>query len=244
MAGWLKKILGRGREVTPRCAAVVAAAGSSRRMGGQDKLLLPLGETPVLLRTLQALEGCPYIAEIIVVTREELIVPISGLCREAALSKISSIVTGGETRTHSVLAGIRQVKGEMELVAIHDGARPLVSQQVLEEVILRAAQCGAAAPAVAVKDTIKRACDGIVQQTLERSELFAVQTPQVFQPDLIRAALTKALEDGAVLTDDCSAVERLGIGVALTQGDYCNLKITTPEDLAAAEAYLAWRDER
>ena len=136
-----------------------------------------------------------------------------------------------------------EVSDQAELIAIHDGARPLVSQEVLERAIVRAAQCGAAAPAVPVKDTIKRARDGMVEATLNRSELFAIQTPQVFQGDLIRTALIKALEEGAELTDDCSAVERLGIGVALTQGDYRNLKITTPEDLAVAEALLEWEDE-
>ena len=106
-----------------------------------------------------------------------------------------------------------------------------------------AARRGAAAPAVPVKDTIKRAKDGVVEATLERSELFAVQTPQVFQADLIRTALTRAIEENAPLTDDCGAVERLGIGVALTQGDYRNLKLTTPEDIAMAEALLEWEDE-
>ena len=112
-----------------------------------------------------------------------------------------------------------------------------------EEVRNAARECGAAAPAVPVKDTVKRAKDGLVSATLERSELFAVQTPQVFEPSLLKAALSKALEDGAELTDDCAAVERLGIGVALTQGEYRNLKITTPEDMAVAEALLAQWDE-
>ena len=160
------------------------------------------------------------------------------------MSKVRKVIGGGATRTHSVLAGLGELSSGAELVAIHDGARPLVSQEVLETVIFRAAECGAAAPAVPVKDTIKRARDGLVEATLERSELFAVQTPQVFQVDLIKAALVKALEDGAALTDDCGAVERLGIGVSLTQGDYCNLKITTPEDLAVAEALFAWREQQ
>ena len=173
-----------------------------------------------MLHTLRALELCPYLAEIIVVTREDLIVPIGQLCRDAGLSKVRKVIVGGATRTHSVLAGLGELPSGAELVAIHDGARPLVSQEVLETVIFRAAECGAAAPAVPVKDTIKRARDSLVEATLERSELFAVQTPQVFQVDLIKAALVKALEDGAALTDDCGAVERLGIGVSLTQGDY------------------------
>ena len=142
-----------------------------------------------------------------------------------------------------MLAGVRELDPKAELAAVHDGARPLVSQAVLEGAILRARECGAAAPAVPVKDTVKRAKDGLVSATLERSELFAVQTPQVFEPSLLKAALSKALEDGAELTDDCAAVERLGIGVALTQGEYRNLKITTPEDMAAAEALLAQWDE-
>ena len=244
MAGLLSRLLGRKRREAPlRCSAVVPAAGSASRMKGRDKLLLPLDEQPVLVRTLGALSACPYITEIIVVTREDLVVPIGGLCRDCALEKVRKIVVGGATRTHSVLAGLEELDPGAELVAIHDGARPLVSQEVLETVIRRAAQCGAAAPAVPVKDTVKRARDGLVLDTPDRGELFAVQTPQVFQTDLIRAALARALEEGAVLTDDCSAVERLGIGVALTQGDYRNLKITTPEDMAVAEALLHWEEE-
>ena len=242
MAGLLGRLFRRRREEEMRCSAVVPAAGSSTRMG-QDKLLLPLGEQPVLLHTLRALELCPYITEIVVVTREELIVPIGQLCRDAALEKVRKVIVGGATRSHSVLAGLGELSPDAELAAIHDGARPLVSQVVLEAVIRRAAECGAAAPAVPVKDTVKRARDGLVAATLDRAELRAVQTPQVFQTDLIKAALARALAEGAELTDDCAAVERLGIGVALTEGDYCNLKLTTPEDLAVAEALLAWRDE-
>ena len=242
MAGLLGRLFRRRREEL-RCSAVVPAAGSSTRMG-KDKLLLPLGEQPVLLHTLRALDACPYITEIVVVTREELIVPIGQLCRDAALDKVRKVIVGGATRSHSVLAGLGELSPDAELAAIHDGARPLVSQAVLEAVIRRASECGAAAPAVPVKDTVKRARDGLVTATLDRAELRAVQTPQVFQVDLIKTALQKALEDGAELTDDCTAVERLGIGVALTEGDYCNLKLTTPEDLAVAEALLAWREEQ
>ena len=243
MAGLLGRLFRRQRGPELRCSAVVPAAGSSTRMGGQDKLLLPLDGQPVLLHTLRALDMCPLITEIIVVTREELIVPISQLCRDGGLGKVRKVVVGGETRAHSVLAGLGELSPDAELAAIHDGARPLVSQTVLETVIRRASECGAAAPAVPVKDTVKRARDSVVEATLDRSELFAVQTPQVFQTDLIKTALARALAEGAALTDDCGAVERLGIGVALTEGDYCNLKVTTPEDLAVAEALLIWREE-
>ncbi len=219
------------------CTAIVPAAGLSTRMGA-DKLLLPLGETPVLLWTLRALEGCPYITEIILVTREDLIVPLGQLCKDAALEKVSKVVVGGDTRTQSVLAGLREAAPGAELIAIHDAARPLVSLGVLNEVVEEAIRTGAAAPAVPVKDTIKRAVDGVILNTPDRSELYAVQTPQVFEHGLILGALEKAVADGAELTDDCSAVERLGMPVHLTAGSYDNIKLTTPEDLTVAEAIL------
>lgn len=225
----------------PRCAAVVPAAGSSTRMG-QDKLFATLGGIPVLVHTLRALESCPSIGEIIVVTRPDHLVEVGKLCREAALYKVSKVVAGGATRTESVLAGVKAVGEEYPLVAIHDGARPLVSREVVEDAIAAAATGSAAAPAVPVKDTVKEAECGIVTATPDRSRLFAVQTPQVFDTDLIRTALTRAVEEGATLTDDCGAVERMGVPVALTQGSYTNLKITTPEDLAVAEALLDWRN--
>ncbi len=226
------------------CAAVVAAAGSSERMEGEDKIMLPLREEPVIVHTLRALEYCPYIQEIVVVTREDLIVPVSRLCSDYFLTKVRKVVLGGETRAHSVRLGMLEVSDQAELIAIQDGARPLVTPEVLEEAILTAARCGAAAPAIPVKDTIKRAVGGVVEETPERSELFAVQTPQVFESDLIRAALHRAVEENLPLTDDCSAVERLGMKVTLTRGSEENIKITTPADLAVAEALLDWRDRR
>lgn len=228
----------------PYCAAVVAAAGSSARMGGEDKIMLPLMGEPVIVHTLRALEYCPYIQEIIVVTREELIVPLSKLCADYFLTKVSKVLLGGDTRTRSVRLGVAEVSDKAELIAIHDGARPLVTPEVLEDVILTAARCAAAAPAIPVKDTIKRAADGIVTQTPDRSELFAVQTPQVFEADLIRAALQQAVEEDVPLTDDCAAVERLGMKVTLTRGAEENIKITTPSDLAVAEALLQWRESQ
>ena len=127
-------------------------------------------------------------------------------------------------------------------IAIHDGARPLLPPDVLEEVLHRAAQTGAAAPAVPITDTVKRSENGLAVETVDRSTLFAVQTPQVFQADLIRAAVQKALEDGEVLTDDCAAVERLGMKVSLTRGSRENLKLTTPFDLIVGEAILDARE--
>lgn len=226
------------------CAAVVVAAGSSTRMEGQDKIMLLLREEPVIVHTLRVLEYSPYIQEIVIVTREDLIVPISKLCTDNFLTKVTKVVIGGETRAHSVQKGIAEVSTKAELIAIQDGARPLLTTEVLEEVVLTAAKCGAAAPAIPVKDTIKRAANGIVEGTPDRSQLFAVQTPQVFEADLIRAALYQVVEERLPVTDDCSAVERLGMKVTLTKGSEENIKITTPSDLFVAEAMLQWREIR
>lgn len=218
--------------------AVLVAAGSSTRMGF-DKLSFDLGGETVLERSVRAFDECPEVDELVIVTGA------SGENAQRAAARCKKpvrLVKGGSTRAESARSGVAAAYGR--LVAVHDAARPFVSQSVIADTIAAAARCGAAAPAVPVKDTIKRARDSLVEATLERSELFAVQTPQVFQVDLIKAALVKALEDGAALTDDCGAVERLGIGVSLTQGDYCNLKITTPEDLAVAEALFAWREQQ
>lgn len=218
--------------------AVLVAAGSSTRMGF-DKLSFDLGGETVLERSVRAFDECPEVDELVIVTGA------SGENAQRAAARCKKpvrLVKGGSTRAESARSGVAAAHGR--LVAVHDAARPFVSQSAITDTIAAAARCGAAAPAVPVKDTIKRARDSLVEATLERSELFAVQTPQVFQVDLIKAALVKALEDGAALTDDCGAVERLGIGVSLTQGDYCNLKITTPEDLAVAEALFAWREQQ
>lgn len=238
--GLFGKVFGKVSAPAIRCTAVVPAAGRSVRMG-EDKLFLPLGDSPVLLRTLWALEQCEGITEIVVVTREDQIVPVGQLCRDAGLIKVHKVVVGGETRTESVLAGLREADPSAELIAVHDAARPLLTGALLEEVLKAAAQYGAAAPAVPVKDTIKRAVKGVVESTPDRSELFSVQTPQVFEHGLLLGALEKALAEGAQLTDDCSAVERLGMPVHLTAGSYENIKLTTPEDLAVAESILERR---
>lgn len=223
------------------CSAVVVAAGNARRMEGIDKILTPLGEFPVLVHTLYALQDCPSIDEIIVVTRMDLLVEVSHICRDLPLEKVRKIVVGGVERIHSVQAGLREVDPRATLIAIHDGARPLVTQEILEQTIARAAQTGAAAPAIPVTDTIKRAENGRSTDTVDRSDLWAMQTPQVFEAGLIRAATEKALADGQLLTDDCAAVERLGMPVSLTQGSKENIKITTPLDLVLGEAVLEAR---
>ena len=230
----------------PHCAALVAAAGSSTRMGGgTNKLLLPLDGIPVLIRTLDALQRAERVDEIIVATREEELVEIAQLCHTYGITKCKKVVRGGESRAHSVMLAALEADKSMELLAVQDGARPLVTPELIDSVIAAAARCGAAAPAIPVKDTIK--CvreDGAVAQTLDRSALRAVQTPQVFTADVLKAALQSVLEQGIEVTDDCGAVERLGKVVFLTEGEETNLKITTPADLVLAEAILKDREER
>lgn len=229
----------------PRCAALVAAAGSSSRMGGVNKLLEPLDGIPVLARTLTALQLAEQVDEIVVATREEDLVEISHLCQTYGITKCTKVVRGGESRAHSVLLAALEASPETELLAVQDGARPLVTPELIGRVITAAARCDAAAPAVPVKDTVKTVReDGAVEQTLDRDALRAVQTPQVFQADLLKAALQSAVENQIPITDDCSAVERLGKVVFLVEGDEENLKITTPVDLVVAEAILQAREER
>lgn len=223
------------------CSAVVVAAGSARRMEGIDKVLAVLGELPVLVHTLYAFQDCPAFDEIVVVTREDLLVEVSRLCRDFDLTKVTKVVVGGAERIDSVRAGLREVRPDAALIAIHDGARPLVSQEILSEAVERAAVTGAAVPAIPVTDTIKRGEGGQTVETVDRSTLWAVQTPQVFESGLIRAAIEKAAADGVSLTDDCAAVERLGMKVSLTHGSRENIKITTPFDLMLGEVILEAR---
>ncbi|MDE7171905.1 MAG: 2-C-methyl-D-erythritol 4-phosphate cytidylyltransferase [Oscillospiraceae bacterium] len=227
----------RKKEAGPACSAVVVAAGASTRMGF-DKVLAEVGGVPVIVRCLEVFQQAPGITEVVVVTREDLVPDVARLCQEFGLSKVTKVIRGGENRTQSARMGTLECDRKAKLIAIHDGARPFVTVRVIEDAIAQAAVNGAAAPAVPVKDTVKEANGGIVERTLKRENLYAIQTPQVFDGDLIRAALQKALDDGAQLTDDCAAVERMGMKVVLTAGDERNIKLTTPTDLLIGEALV------
>ena len=219
--------------------AVLVAAGSSTRMGF-DKLSFDLGGETVLERSVRAFDECPEVDELVIVTgaSDENAQRAAARCKKPV-----RLVKGGSTRAESARSGVAAAHGR--LVAVHDAARPFVSQSVIADTIAAAARCGAAAPAVPVKDTIKTVAeDGAVTGTPDRSTLRAVQTPQVFEADLLKASLQSALENEVPVTDDCSAVERLGKVVYLIDGDEENLKITTPVDLVIAEAILAEREGR
>lgn len=228
----------------PLCTAIVPAAGSSARMGGENKLLMHVAGVPVLQRTLQAIDQTELVTEIIVATRADTLEEVAALCASAGLRKKVKVVCGGATRTESVLAAAVEADPRSKLLAVHDGARPLVLPADFDHVIRFACNTYAAAPAVPVTDTVKVAdATGLITGTPDRSTLYAVQTPQVFQADLLKAALQAAVQEGVTLTDDCAAVERLGKQVYLTEGNRENMKITTPIDITIAEAILAGREQ-
>ena len=234
----LSKLTKAGRKVLPlqKCGAVIVAAGSASRMGGIDKVMAALKGEPMIVRTVRAFQNCDAIKEIIIVTREDLIRPISGLCSK--MDKVKAVVVGGSSRQESVGLGLNALSSDIQLAAIHDGARPLITDAVIDRTVRAAHSYGAAAPAIPVKDTIKVVKSGLVFATPDRETLRAVQTPQVFDYDLLRGALKKAEEEQAALTDDCSAVERMGMSVKLVEGEERNLKVTTPLDLKIAALLL------
>ena len=216
------------------CGAVIVAAGSASRMGGIDKVMAPLGGEPMIVRTVRAFQDCDAIREIVVVTREDLIRPITSLL--SSMDKVIAVVAGGASRQESVHLGLNTLSKKVQLAAIHDGARPLVSYEVIDRTVRAANTYGAAAPGIPVKDTIKRVQGGVVTDTPDRASLRAVQTPQVFDFDLLRGALKQV--EGENLTDDCAAVERMGMKVKIVEGAEENIKITTPMDLKIAEMLL------
>ena len=218
------------------CGAVIVAAGNASRMGGIDKVMAQLGGEPMILRTVRTFQNTDSIREIVVVTREDLIMPIMKLC--APFEKVTAVVAGGSSRQESVMHGLNALSSKVQTVAVQDGARPLVTWQLIDRVVRAGDTYGAAAPAIPVKDTIKTVKGGVVLETPDRKLLQAVQTPQVFDFELLRGALKKAKEDGAEVTDDCSAVERLGMSVKIVEGDEKNIKVTTPMDLKIAELFL------
>ena len=218
------------------CGVVVVAAGSASRMGGIDKVMAELKGEPMIVRTVRNFQECDAVSEIVIVTREDLIVPISNLCR--SMDKVKAVVVGGKSRQESVNLGLNVLSDKVKLAAVHDGARPLITWQVIDRAIRAANTYGAAAPAIPVKDTIKVVEGRVVKNTPDRATLFAVQTPQVFDFDLLRGALKKAEQEGAQVTDDCSAVELMGFKVKIVEGDERNIKVTTPMDLKIAEMLL------
>lgn len=224
------------------CSAVVLAAGNSQRMG-KDKILMPIGGKPVIAHTLTALERSEFIHEIVVVTKYESLQEVADICHNYGISKVSRVVLGGKTRLESSLIGVNNVSEEATLIAIHDGARPFLGDNLIGRVVHAAQAHGAAAPAVTSTDTVRILnSKGAVIETPQRELVALMQTPQVFMAEMIKISLAKAQEKGVKLTDDCSAVEALGYKVTVVAGEADNIKLTTARDLYIAEGILAERN--
>ena len=239
----LLNLFKKSEKKEPHCSAVIVAAGSSQRMGS-DKLMMKLGEIPVLARTLMAFQSSPLVDEIVVVTRLDKLQEIADLCKEYGIDKVSRVIAGGKTRTESALAGVSEVSSSAKLIAIHDGARPLVTADVILRTVYAAAEHMAAAPAVPSVDTLKAVdAEGCIIGTVDRETTLRIQTPQIFRAELIKGALTKAVEKGMMLTDDCAAAEMMGVRAKTVLGDEDNIKITTPRDMLFAAEILKERGE-
>lgn len=233
----------RKKQKDPHCSVVVVAAGSSERMGA-DKMLMTLGAKPVIIRTLMAFQQSPMVDDIVVVTKAEKIMGLADMIKLYDISKVTQVISGGATRMESALAGVSAVRKGAKLIAIHDGARPLVTQDLIRRVVESANEYMAAVPAVRCVDTMKQVDgNGVITGAVDRDSVVRVQTPQVFDADVIKGALTKAVEKNLPLTDDCSAMDMMGVKTHVVEGDTGNIKLTEPADMIVAEAILKSRGE-
>lgn len=221
-------------------SAVITSAGSSTRMG-VNKQLLPIGDTNVIGLSMLAFEKAPSIAEIIIVTREEDFDAVRETAAKLNITKLVNVVSGGDTRQKSVFNGVRKTSEATKLIAVHDGARPLVTPEIIERTIADARVFGAATAGMPVKDTIKTVSGGLITDTPDRSSLYITQTPQVFKKSVYFRGMEFSLEHSLDFTDDCQLAEAVGIKVCMTEGSYTNIKITTPEDIIVARAIMGER---
>jgi len=221
---------------TTNTAAVIVAAGSSSRMGGVDKIFASVAGRSVIAHSLVAFEQHPHIGAVVIVFRPDLLNKGAALVSENKCTKVQAIVTGGDRRRDSVEAGLDALPETCRWVLIHDGARPCLRPEIINRGLATAGEFGAAVAAVPVKDTIKIVeTDKTVVETADRTKLWAVQTPQIFRLDVLRAAYNAISEE---TTDDAALVEKLGHGVKVFMGSYENIKVTTTEDLEIVEAFL------
>jgi len=221
-------------------AVIVSAGKGLRFMEGKKKQFTLLEGKPILAHTLDKFEACSLIRSVrLVVGQEDMDYCLKEIVEKYQFQKVSKIVPGGKWRQESVKNGIDALPKDTDIVAIHDGVRPLVTQAMIEDSIHSAVRYGAVVLAIPVKETIKMSNpDGTVLKTLDRESLWQIQTPQTFQISLIREAHHRAAEDGFVGTDDASLVERMGVKVHILPGSHTNIKITTPEDLVLANLFL------
>ncbi|MDD2361661.1 MAG: 2-C-methyl-D-erythritol 4-phosphate cytidylyltransferase [Oscillospiraceae bacterium] len=223
-----------------RCvAAIIVAAGNSSRMGETHKQLLQLGGVPVIARTVSAFQKTENVHKIVIVARQEDMSVFSDICRKYKFDKVLAVVCGGSTRQQSVSNGVDAIGDSADYYAIHDGARPLITPETIDMVVECSWKYGGAAAAVPVKDTIKISDDNrFILGTPDRSSLWNVQTPQVFERKIFEQALKNASVNGNDFTDDCQLVEAIGHKIYLVKSEYDNIKITTPEDIILAQRIL------
>ena len=218
-----------------RVAAVIVAAGDSQRMDGIDKVMASLGGRPVLARVIDVFQKCDRVDQIIVVMNAKNLEEARQMAAREKWNKVTDVVVGGRRRQDSVIEGLKKLK-QCEWIVIHDGARPLMREELIKRGLDAARETGAAAPAITVTDTIKVIKErDIVSQTLPRANLRAVQTPQIFRFDIVQNTYKFAAGE---YTDDASLVEKAGFKVKLFPGAIDNIKITTKDDLAVAEVLL------
>lgn len=225
-------------------SAIIVAAGQSSRMNGMNKQLSLLNGKAVIGHSMLAFEKCSRILDIVVVCREEDFNSFNEIKESLGITKSVTFVKGGDSRQQSVLCGLKAISKETSFIAIHDGARPLVTPEKIENTIKDAGIFGGATLGVPVKDTIKTVNGGLIVDTPDRSSLYMIQTPQVFKRSLYFDGVNFAVSHNLDFTDDCQLIEAIGIKIAVTAGDYTNIKITTPEDLAIAEAIMTERGEK
>ena len=228
-------------------AAVVPAGGHGARMGnGTPKQFLQLGDVPLLIHALRVFESSRTIAEIVVVVPHDAVTSCrDDLLPQFAFSKISTVIAGGARRQDSVWNGLQAVDERTKIVVVHDAVRPFVTGAMVEEVVGSAKTHGAAIVAIPLHDTVKQvAPEGMIDATLDRQRLWAAQTPQAFDVELLREAHRSSREDGVEATDDAFLVERIGRRVSIVNGSPDNIKVTRPEDLVLGEAILAARGNR
>lgn len=224
-----------------KAVALIVSAGKGQRfMEGRKKQFHPLAGRPVLAHTLDKFETCPLIHSILlVVGQEDMTYCLKEIIEKYRYLKVSQIIPGGKRRQESVKNGIDALPRDAEVVVIHDGVRPFIKREMIEESVQSAIRFGAVVFGMPAKDTIKMVHpDGTVAKTLDRESLWQIQTPQTFRTQVIKEAYLKATEEGFIGTDDASLVERIGVKVHVLPGTYTNIKITTPEDLLLASLFL------
>ncbi|MFL5758424.1 MAG: 2-C-methyl-D-erythritol 4-phosphate cytidylyltransferase [Thermomicrobiales bacterium] len=229
------------RREQPIATAIIVAAGKGERFGAPDKVFLPLGGRPLIAHILDTTEQSATIRDVVLVVGEHTRGTAQDLVEEGGWSKVQAVVTGGDRRQESVVAGLSNVSLSTEIVVIHDGARPLVTAALFDACIIAATSTGAAIAAAPITDTVKRVSAAKIVETIPREHLWAAQTPQAFRIDLLRRAVDLAARERLSVTDEASILEAMGVPVVIVPSTNANLKITHLDDLWIAEALYAHR---